>query len=300
VSVPFCEYVRELRIHFVLSVKTSQAGQCPHTSLLLYAKYKPCKELIKSRIFKASSGFAVGPFSFSPFESNVLSSLFEQSLVPPMTKPTPHQDADPSSGVSASNIITKLATKQNDHGRRLSLPERPPPINAPSRRMVIPTKPRDRDQIMRDTPLVPPESTASIPSTPSTSKHIIGVDDSLRPSKKQKKGGVGGADIGLSLLSRMESPASNGPSHRPDIALSAKRTSGAVHGSLAAVIDQPPLGGYSIKGAAKNSPNVETSLQTLAAPPTSLLNRLHHDGAGLSSTVDDRVTGRKKKKRGKV
>jgi hypothetical protein len=217
--------------------------------------------------------------------SNVLSLLFEQSLVPSTIKSALQQEADPSRGTPQDNNAPKQATKQNDHGHP-SLPERPPTaVSAPTRQTAIHTTTRDRDQI-KDYTLA-----ATLGASP-TNKHDIDIDDSSRLPKKQKKGD---ANIGPSLLSRLESPTSNGLDHRSDMTISAKHTSG---GPPTVKNDQPPLGGYSIKGAASHLPasDVETSPQTWAASPTSLLDRLH------DKSDDNRVIqlGRKKKRRGKA
>lgn len=249
-------------------------------------------------MFKTSSGFAVGPFSLSPFVSNVLFSLFEQSLVPSTPTVKPSQDTNPPKGIPASVNIPNTSTQNN-----VQQHSAPVGNNTPPRRMVIPTKPRS-DQNGRTTapgstatPIVPSSMTG--PAT--TSKHGINVDPSPRPPKKMRKDGED-TITGPSLLSRMES--STVPVHRANTQSSARTFTPAQTDTD--LNNVPPSGGYNIKGAATKTTSV-VDLRSRASfrearepPPTSLLDRIKA-GETPSLGGDDGIPGgRKKKKRGKA
>jgi len=116
------------------------------------------------------------------------------------------------------------------------------------------------------------------------------MDDSPRPQKKVKAGGGSKLDSTPSLLSRMGSSISPvSRRSRPDMEtpLNAAQRYPAAEGN------QPPLGGYSIKGAAKIASNDARPItQRQTTKSVSLLERLN--GGGTPSE-DGR---RKKRERG--
>lgn len=133
----------------------------------------------------------------------------------------------------------------------------------------------------------PEEASAShstLTLTSTSGKHGLVIDGSPRPPKKMKAGGDGKPDSPPSLLSRMGSSAAVARS-RPN------KATPHIAQRFSAAEDDAPLGGYSIKGAAKTASN-DVRPVTQRQSTTSLLERLKSGGA---PSEDGR---RKKRERG--
>lgn len=162
--------------------------------------------------------------------------------------------------------------KANDNGRPSSLPEKPPA----ARRMMLPTRNRPPE------PLTEPHSHA-LPF-----KHSLPHQESRSPKRRREDGDE---DIGPTLLSRLGSSLSTGPS-RP-----VPRADSSAHSNSPA--QNPAEFGYSIKGAAKTAARAQSDTRySMETPSFSLLDRLENNS---STELDDRASGSwKKKKRGRA
>lgn len=215
-------------------------------------------------------------------------------------------DTNTSKGIPISSKgIPKITGKASDNEHHTSLPERPAESSSSSRRMFIPTRPRaERHESIPDA-----EAQDSIPSgsprmSASSSKRSIIVEDSPRLVKKPKKAEGGNADIAPSLLSRMGSsiPNGSGPHINSSVPLKfpgePQRTTNINTNWTSQGHDNPPAGGYSIRGAAKAASQMGGSNSSPNPTTSSLLERIK--GVDLSALDDDGMSdSRKRKRKGK-
>ncbi|CCM03887.1 uncharacterized protein FIBRA_06038 [Fibroporia radiculosa] len=238
----------------------------------------------------------------------IFSSLFEQSLIPSASKPQTPTASVPTAGTtdvsqgatsSSSNAPAKFerrimnVKRKNEDRSAAGLPPKPQTSLPPSihanggprnkfpegdrQRSFTPQARQRASTVMGDAEM----AQNSRPTSP---------EDQPRAAKRAKKGGGSETNDIPSLLSRMASTSSNGHSaiarerERTISAPGRGRIQSAAHGIdrsrpiNSQDVDKDPVGGYSIKGAAKAAEHDSPPRSQL--PSTSLLDRIQKKVAG--------------------